>query len=144
MEIELGFIVGCIRLAGALHLTTLAIAYITPIPRDWDKNLAALPLTHRRFAIAQNVFIGGVIAVLGLVCLFFAEELASGDTLARVICGVIALWWAARLAVLPFLGVIEHLNRVHLRVGFGLLMLQCALYALFFALLAFGFGPTSG
>ena len=125
-----------LRIAGLFHFVTLALACITPIPPDWEKNLAGLPEVHRRFAIAQNVFIGATIAVAGLVSLAFATELVSGSTLARVICGAIALWWGGRLVVLPWLGAHRCLSTSLLRVGYVLLLLQCALYAVAYGYLA--------
>ena len=70
-----------VRIAGALHFVTLGLAIRTPIPPDWDRNLALLPPMHRRFAIAQNISIGVTIAVLGLFSLFLAPELLSGTLL---------------------------------------------------------------
>ena len=90
-----------VRVAGGLHLLTVTLAHFTPIPADWDENLRALPDVHRRFAIAQNVFIGGVMIFAGIASLSFAPELVSGATSARIVCAGIALWWGARLIVLP-------------------------------------------
>lgn len=117
-----------LRVAGAMHFVTLGIACMTPIPPDWDRNLAALPEVHRRFALAQNVFIGAVIAAAGLISLVFAHDLVSGSTLARVICGCIGLWWGGRLVVLPWLQAHRHLRSLPLRVGYILLLAECALY----------------
>ena len=118
-----------LRLAGILHLVTLALACLTPIPPDWDKNLSKLPEVHRRFAVAQNVFIGGVIAAGGLISLVFAPELAAGVPLARAVCLCLALWWGGRLAVLPWLGAHRHLATPALRVGYVLLLAECAVFA---------------
>jgi len=126
-----------VRLAGALHFVTLTIACFTPIPPNWDENLRQLPDVHRRFAIAQNVFIGGVIAVCGLISLFYARDLVGGVGIARAVSASIALWWLGRLFVLPFLKVTPHLTNTPLRIGFVLLHLQCGLYALGFGWLAF-------
>ncbi len=49
--------------------------------------------------------IGATIAVLGLISLLLAPELITGDPLARVLCGLTALFWAGRLAILPWLRV---------------------------------------
>jgi len=125
-----------LRLAGAFHLVTLTLACFTPIPPDWDKNLAALPPNHRRFAIAQNVSIGATIAVLGLISLFLAPELITGTRLARVLCGIIALFWAGRLVVLPWLRVQPTLTTPLLRLGYALLLVQCSIYAAAYAYLS--------
>ena len=46
-----------VRVAGLLHFIALVLACMTPIPPNWEENLAKLPEVHRRFAIAQNIFI---------------------------------------------------------------------------------------
>ena len=125
-----------LRIAGAFHLVTLTLACFTPIPPDWDKNLAALPPIHRRFAIAQNLSIGATIAALGLVSLLFAPHLITGNPLARVLCALTALFWLGRLIVLPWLRVQSTLTTPLLRLGYFLLLLQCALYAAAYGWLA--------
>lgn len=119
-----------VRVAGVLHFVTLVLACFTPIPPDWDRNLAALPPIHRRFAIAQNVSIGATIAVLGLFSVVFARELVAGAPLARALCGATALFWGGRLAVLPWLGVRPVLTHALLRLGYALLLAECAIYAI--------------
>lgn len=125
-----------VRLAGALHFVTLVLACFTPIPPDWDKNLAALPPLHRRFAVAQNFSIGATIAALGLFSLFFAPELVAGAPLARAVCATTALFWGGRLAVLPWLGVRPALTTPLLRLGYLLLLAECAAYAAAYLYLA--------
>ena len=72
----------------------------------------------------------------GLVSLLAARELVTGTPLSRLVCGGIALWWAARLAVLPWLRVWPELRGTLLRIGFVLLCAECAIYALAFGWLA--------
>jgi len=127
-----------VRLAGIFHFVTLAVACFTPIPPDWEKNLAGLPEVHRRFAVAQNFFIGATIAFCGIVSLFFAPELVGGSIAARMICAGIALWWGGRLIVLQWLGVRPHLGNSCLKLGFGLLQVECATYAVAYGWLAAG------
>ncbi len=118
-----------VRLAGGLHFVTLILACFTPIPPDWEKNLAALPPVHRRFALAQNISIGAMIAVLGLFSLGFAAHLVSGTPLARAVCGTTALFWGGRLCVLPWLGVRPTLTTSALKLGYALLLIECGTYA---------------
>jgi len=125
-----------VRLAGACHFVTLVLACFTPIPPDWEKNLAALPPIHRRFAIAQNVSIGAMIALLGLFSLCFAPVLVGGAPLARAVCGVTAFFWGGRLCVLPWLGVRPALTTAWLRLGYTLLICECAAYAAAYGWLA--------
>lgn len=125
-----------VRLAGAFHFITLTAACFTPIPPDWDKNLASLPPIHRRFALAQNFSIGATIAALGLVSLGFAPELVAGTPLARVLCALTALFWGGRAVILPWLGVRPTLTAPLLRLGFALLIAECVIYAATYGWLA--------
>jgi hypothetical protein len=129
MPLEDTFWIWSVRAAGAFHLLTVALAHFTPIPSGWDENLARLSEVHRRFAVAQNVFIGGVMIFAGLVSLLFAPDLVSGTTSARIVCAGIALWWGGRLIVLPLLRVGPELRTPALRFGFVLLHLECAAFA---------------
>ena len=128
MTIDPQFWEWCLRAAGVMHFVTLVLACVTPIPPNWDENLSRLPEVHRRFAVAQNIFIGATIAVSGIISILFASQLVAGTTLARVICGCIALWWGGRLFVLPWLGAHRHLENRFLRVGYWTLILECATY----------------
>lgn len=125
-----------VRLAGCFHFVTLVLACFTPIPPDWEANLAKLPPVHRRFAVAQNFSIGTMIAVLGLFSLCFAPQLVSGAPLARAVCGTTALFWGGRLCVLPWLGVRPTLTTPALKLGYALLLMECAIYALTYSWLA--------
>lgn len=121
--------IALLRIAGALHFVTLALACRTPIPPDWDANLARLPLVHRRFALAQNVTIGAVIAGLGLFSVAFAPQLAGGAPLGRAVCGATAAFWGGRLLVLPWLRAHTCLATPALKAGFAALLAECAVYA---------------
>lgn len=125
-----------VRIAGCLHFVTLTFACFTPIPPDWDANLAKLPLIHRRFAVAQNFSIGAMIVILGLFSLLFAPVLVSGLPLARAVCGVTALFWGGRALVLPWLNVRSALTTRALRLGYALLLVECTVYALAYGWLA--------
>ena len=130
------FLISGVRAAGVFHLITVAMAHFTPIPAGWDDNLTKLPEVHRRFAVAQNVFIGGVMIFGGVVCLLFAPDVISGTTTARIICAAISLWWGARLLVLPWLRVGPELRGAMMRMGFVLLHAECAAFAVLFGWLA--------
>lgn len=125
-----------VRAAGVFHFITLLIACFTPIPPNWEKQLAALPLINRRFALAQNFSIGATIAILGLISLFLAPELVGGTATARALCGTTALFWGGRAIILPWLGVRPTLTTPALKIGYFFLLLECALYALAYAWLA--------
>lgn len=125
-----------VRAAGVFHFVTLVMATFTPIPPNWDENLSRLPEIHRRFAVAQNFFIGAVIAACGTISLVFATDLVAGGKLARVISLGIALWWGGRIVVLQWLRVWPNLTGGWWRFGFILLQIECAVYALAYGWLA--------
>lgn len=125
-----------VRVAGVFHFVTVALAWFTPIPARWDENLAQLPEVHRRFAVAQNLFIGATMLFAGFVSVLFARELVTGTTAARIICAAIALWWGGRLVVLPWLRVWPELRSPLLRAGFVFLHAQCAFFAAAYGWLA--------
>lgn len=129
-----------LRAAGILHFVTLALAWRTPIPRDWAVGLAALSPVHRRFALAQNAAVGAVLVFFGYVSLFHAPVLIDGTPAARLLCASAALWWGGRLLILPWLRLGPELPSLTLRFGFTLLCLQCALYALAYGWIAFASG----
>lgn len=118
-----------LRTAGVLHFITVLFAHFTPVPPNWDENLARLPEIHRRFAIAQNIFIGATMIFSGFISLTFAPALVAGSTAARIICTAIALWWGGRLIVLPWLRVWPALHTPLLRIGFVFLHAECAIFA---------------
>ncbi|HYP17162.1 MAG TPA: hypothetical protein VEQ65_08115, partial [Opitutus sp.] len=126
-ESDAFWIVG-IRVAGVFHFVTLLVACFTPVPPNWEENLARLPDVHRRFATAQNFFIGATIAFGGVICLALAPELVTGTPTARALCAGLALWWGGRLVVLPWLRVWPELTGGFWRLGFALLHLECAIY----------------
>jgi hypothetical protein len=125
-----------VRTAGFFHFVTVVLAHFTPIPPGWDKNLARLPEVHRRFAIAQNIFIGAAMVFGGIVSVFFARDLVAGSTAGRIVCAGIALWWGGRLVVLPWLRVWPELRGPWLRFGFALLHAECAIFAAAYGWLA--------
>lgn len=126
-----------LRVAGVFHFITVGLAIRTPIPRDWDVGLAVLSPVHRRFAIAQNAAVGAVMLFLGYVSLFHAPVLLERSGAARLLAAGAAFWWGGRLALLPWLAVGAELTTAWLRLGFALLRVQCAIYAVAYGWLAF-------
>jgi hypothetical protein len=125
-----------VRAAGVFHFVSLVLAWRTPIPPRWEETLATLPEIHRRFSIAQNLAIGGVIAFCGVLCLGFAPVLLETTVASRLLNAGLALWWSVRLGVLPFLKVRPALTTPSLKAGFVLLHVQCTAFAAGFAWLA--------
>jgi hypothetical protein len=85
--------------AGAIHLAIVAVALYIPVMLDWRRSLRPLDPFMRRLVWVYGVFVGLTVASFGVVSLLNAEALVGGGTLARTVCGVIAVFWAARMVV---------------------------------------------
>ena len=88
-----------IQLGGLVHFAILIASALTPGVLEWRRHLANLPPLLRRLFWVYGSFIVLVIVSFGTISLAHAGALASGDPLARSVSGVIAIFWAARLAV---------------------------------------------
>ena len=88
-----------IQLGGLIHFAILIASALTPGVLGWRRHLASLPLLLRQLFWVYGSFIVLVIVAFGTISLAHAGALASGDPLARSVSALIALFWAARLAV---------------------------------------------
>lgn len=88
-----------ILLGGLIHFGILGASALTPHVLEWREKLAVLPLLLRQLFWVYGIFIVLVIISFGTISLAQAGALASGEPLARFVCGMIAVFWAARLAV---------------------------------------------
>ena len=88
-----------LQIAGLLHFGILIASALTPRVLNWRGTLAPLPPLVRQLFWVYGAFIVLVIVSFGTLTLTFARELAEGAPLARGVCGFIAVFWLARLAV---------------------------------------------
>ena len=116
-------------IGGLLHFVILIASALTPRVLDWRRNLAALDPFLRRLFWVYGCFIVLVIISFGALTLVHADELASGASLPRAVCAVIAVFWLARLAVQFFVfDPRPFLTTTFLRLGYhGLTLLFTAL-----------------
>lgn len=116
-------------IGGLLHLVVLIASAFTPRVLDWRTSLATLHPFLRRLFWVYGCFIVLVIISFGVVTLMHANELASGAALPRSVCGMIAIFWLARLGVQFFVfDARPFLTTTLLRVGYhGLTLLFAAL-----------------
>jgi hypothetical protein len=91
-----------LQLAGLLHLGLIAAGAMMPGVVGLRKHLASLPDFIRKLVWVYYVFIGFCLLSFGAASFFFAETLASGDALARAVCGFLATFWTIRLMVATF------------------------------------------
>lgn len=111
-----------IQLGGLLHFAILTASALTPRVLDWNRYLAPLPTLFRQLFWVYGSFIVLVIVSFGTISLTNADALASGQPLARAVCAMIAIFWAARLAVQFFVfDATPFLTNALLKLGYHLL-----------------------
>jgi len=108
-----------IWIAGLLHFGILIASFSVPRVLDWRKELAGLSDLSRHVVWVHGVFIVLVIVGFGLIGVTQAASLTAGTPLARCVCGFIAVFWSARLAIQLFLfDARPYLRSAKLRVGY--------------------------
>ena len=90
-------------LGGACHFGILTASALVPRVLAWRDELRKLHPLCRHLVWTHGAFIVGVIVGFGAISVFGAAELAAGSRLARLVCGFIAAFWLARLAIQLFL-----------------------------------------
>jgi hypothetical protein len=100
---------------------------------DWRSNLATLHPFLRRLFWVYGCFIVLIIISFGTLSLVRADELASNTPLARSVSAMIAIFWAARLALQFFVfDARPFLTTAFRRVGYhGLTLLFIALVVIY-------------
>ena len=88
-----------LRFGGVLQLGILLASAMVPGVLRWRTELRSLSPLSRQLIWVHGVFIVLTIIGLALVSLVEAEQLADGSVLARSVCGFIAVFWGARLAI---------------------------------------------
>jgi len=88
-----------LQLAGFLQLSILIASALVPRVLDWRRNLAGLNSFLRKLFWVYGIFIVLVIIGFAALTLLHAAAMASGQPVARSVCVLIAIFWAARLVV---------------------------------------------
>ncbi len=122
-----------IQFGGVLHFAILFASALTPRVLDWRKHLAPLPPLLRQLFWVYGSFIVLMIICFGAISLAHASAMASGDPLARTVCGMIALFWSVRLAVQWFvIDARPFLTSALLKIGYHTLTLGFIALALIY------------
>ena len=122
-----------VQLGGLLHFAILTASALTPRVLDWNRYLAPLPTLFRQLFWVYGSFIVLIIISFGTISLTNAATLASGDLLGRSVCGMIALFWSARLAVQWFVfDAAPYLTNGFLKLGYRALTLAFITLALIY------------
>ena len=111
-----------ILIGGVLHFLTLIASAMVPKTLDWKGELAKLIPFLRTLFWVYGAFIVLTIIAFGLLSVLHFRELAAGDSLARSVCAVIAIFWGVRLVVALFVfDASEFLTTWYFKVGHHLL-----------------------
>ena len=106
-------------LAGLLHLAITTAGLTMTLVLNWRRNLAALDALTRHIIWTHGGFVLLTIVGFGVVSLAFPHALASGEPLARAVCGFIAAFWLVRLLIAFFLfDATPHLTSLPLKLGY--------------------------
>jgi hypothetical protein len=123
-----------LQLAAVLQLSILIASALVPRVLDWRTNLAVLPPFLRRLFWVYGCFI--VLTIVGFAILTFAhaDEMAAGEPIARSLCALIAVFWAARLIVqLSIFDARPFLTNWFYKVGYHTLTVIFAVLVLTYA-----------
>ena len=90
-------------LGGVCHFGILLASALVPRVLDWRAELKQLNPLSRHLIWTHGAFIVLTIIAFGAISVFNAADLAAGTKLARWVCGFIAAFWLARLAIQLFL-----------------------------------------
>jgi hypothetical protein len=90
-------------LAGLVHFAILIASALVPKVLDWKTALAPLTPFLRTLFWVYGVFIVLTIVGFGTLTLLHADAMARGESVARSVAALIALFWGARLAVQFFI-----------------------------------------
>ncbi len=123
-----------ILIGGVLHFGILLASAMVPKVLDWKSSLNKLDGLSRQLVWVHGAFIVLVIVAFGALSVLFAGELANGALLARGVCLVIGVFWAARLVVQFFVfDAKPYLTTTFLKVGYHGLTVVFAYHAIVYS-----------
>lgn len=107
-----------LKLAALTHFGLVAAGALMPLVTGlWREADRMSPFGRRLFRIYYG-FIGLCLVSFGAGSWFLAEDLASGTTLARAVCGFLAAFWTVRLIAACVLDVRPYLANGWWKLGY--------------------------
>ena len=108
-----------IWISGILHLGTLLGSAQVPKELKFAEELPKLNRLLRHWVLVASGYIVLNLVAFGVLSLAFAEELASGSSLARGVCGFVSVFWGIRLVIqLLLFDAREYLRNWFLTIGY--------------------------
>ncbi len=98
MDLEMLLFIG-----GLLHFSLLVPGGLMPKVFEFRKSFAPLTPFLRKLVWVYFAFIGMTIVGFGLLAVFHSNELAQGTPIAASLCGLISIFWLARVIVQLFI-----------------------------------------
>lgn len=107
-----------LQFAGVLHLGLIWAGATMPRAVNLRAHLAGLPPLIRKLFFVYYAFVGLSMLGFGTLTFLFAPAMAAGEPVARALCGLMLVYWTARLIVAAFVfDVRPYLTNVFFRVG---------------------------
>jgi hypothetical protein len=125
-----------LRLGGAAQLSILIASALVPFRLNWKQDLASLPKLHAQMYWTYGGYIVLCIVAFGVGSLLLANDLAAGTLLARCVCGFVAVFWGARVALQPVFDAKPYLSTWWLKAGYHTLTVLFAALALLYGFAA--------
>jgi len=126
-----------VTIGGVLQFGILIASALVPQVLDWRTELRKLPTLFAQLVWVHGGFIVLTIAGFGLLSIASARELASGTALGRSVCGMIGLFWGARLGVqIVYFHPQEYLSSTLLKLGYHALTAVFTYLAIVFSWIA--------
>jgi hypothetical protein len=126
-----------VRIGGVMQLAILSASALVPGVLDWKGELRRLPPLLRQLIWVHGAFIVLVIAGFGILSACLAPELAAGTLLGRGFCGLIAIFWLARVGIQFFVfDAKPYLGRRLLVIGYHALTVAFVYLAVVFGIAA--------
>lgn len=123
-----------IFIGGVFHFGILLASASVPRVLRWRESLAGLDPLTRHLIWVHGVFIVLTIVGMGTISLALPRELAAGSPLALAVCGFIAIFWIARLAVqFTLFDARPYLHGLVLKAGYHGLTLVFAYFSAVYA-----------
>ena len=91
MELHLKIIGYILVVLGLIHISF-------PKYFDWRKDLASISLINRQMMYVHTFFIGFIVLLIGLLCLYASKDILQ-TALGRLIALGLFLFWSVRLAI---------------------------------------------
>lgn len=108
-----------ILIGGILHFGTLIGSFQVPRELRFKDELPKLPALMRQWTLVAGGYVVLCIIGFGLLSVTMSGHLASGEPLARALCGFIATFWFVRLPIQFFVfDARPYLRNWFLRIGY--------------------------